>query len=159
MQFEIGDKVVYSPHGAGTVVGADERNGERFLSITIAHSNLTLTVAEAMAKDKGVRRVVDASSAEALVAVLESEPQPLGTDAQARARQASDTHKSGQAAGLADLLRDYRGLTMSGARMTAAEQRTYSAATAMLASEIALATDVEYQAAVERVERALGIDA
>jgi CarD family transcriptional regulator len=159
MEFEVGDKVVYSPHGAGMVTAVDERNGERFLAITIAHSNLTLTVSAAMAKNKGVRHVVDAASAEALVAVLEGEPQPLQTDAQARARQAADTHKRGQAAGLADLLRDYRGLTMSGARMTAAEQRTYSATTAMLASEIALATDVDYDAAVERVERALGIDA
>lgn len=158
MGFQVGDKVMYAPHGAGIVVAESERDGEQFISITIAHSNLTLTVSETMAKDKGIRRVVDASSAEALIAVLESDPQALLGDAQTRSRAASDTHRGGQAQGLADLLRDYRGLTVGGARMTASEQRTYSAATAMLASEIALATDVEYEAAVQRVERALGID-
>lgn len=159
MNFEVGDKVVYSPHGAGVVTAVDERNGERFMSITITHSNLTLTVPMAMANDKGVRRVVDARSAEAIVAALKGDPQPLQADSQARARQASDTHRKANAQELGDMLRDYTGLTMSGTRMTAAEQRTYSAATAMLASEIALATDVEYDAAVARVERALGIDA
>lgn len=162
MSFEVGDKVVYAPHGAGTVISKERREGAHageYLSIRIAHSKMTLMVPADAARDKGVRPVVDATSADALLAALETEPQPLPENPQQRARKATDIQRIGDAQEMADMLRDYHGLQEAGKRLSAGEQRVYVAATTMLASEIALATDTEFQAAVERVERALGIPA
>lgn len=160
MSFEVGDKVVYAPHGAGTVVSRETREGAHageYLSIRIAHSKMTLMVPADAAVDKGVRAVVDPKSADALMAALESEPQPLPENPQQRARKATDIQRVGDAHEMANMLRDYHGLQEAGKRLSASEQRVYVAATTMLASEIALSTDVDFQAAVDRVERALGI--
>lgn len=161
MTFEVGDKVFYPPHGAGTITAREQREGEHageFLSIEIGHSSMTLTVPIEALDDRGVRPVLAPSELDALVESLESEATPVAGDPQSRTKRANDVQRGGDAHLLAQLLRDYTATAASGRRLIAAEQRACLAMTSMLASEIALSSEIEFDDAVERVEQALGVE-
>lgn len=155
--FSEGDRVVYAPHGAGTVVATKKRegSGEEYLSIRIEHSKLTLMVPAANAEEKGVRRIVDADGAQALLDEIGGDPEPLADNPQMRTRRAQDIVRGGHAIDLAVMLRDYSAVTRGGKRLSATEQRMVATATQMLASELALAEDTDIASATERVEQAM----
>ena len=156
--YEVGDKVVYAPHGAGVVVATTHRDDDfgEYLSIRISQSNMTLMVPAAVAEEKGVRRIVDASTARELLASLSEDGEALPDNPQHRARQGQERTKTGQAEVLASVLRDYTELERSGKKLSATELRTLTSAKTLFASEIALVEDIDLQAAVARVEEALG---
>lgn len=156
--FEVGDKVVYSPHGAGVVVSKEHRNDERgeYLSIRITHSKMTLMVPDSDARSKGVRPVISAKMAKKLLSELSDEGQPLNDNPQHRAREAADKTRTGDAEKLAGILRDYTTLARSGKKLSHTEQKSLMVAKQMLSSELALANDVDINEAAEQVERALG---
>lgn len=156
--YKVGDKVVYAPHGAGVVVATTHRDdafGE-YLSIRISQSNMTLMVPAAVASEKGVRPVIDQSTAQQLLDSLQSGAEALPENPQHRARQGQERTKTGEATVLAGILRDYTGLERTGKKLSATELRTLTSAKIMFASEIALVEDLEIDKALERVELALG---
>jgi CarD family transcriptional regulator len=61
--FQVGDKVVYPHHGAGTVVKKESREvlGEKreYLTIQILHNDMTVNVPCENADKVGLRRVID----------------------------------------------------------------------------------------------------
>jgi CarD family transcriptional regulator len=155
--FEVGDEVVYSPHGAGIVVAKEQRddNFGEYLSIRIAHSKMTLMVPSSAATDKGVRPVMSASAAKKLLKELGNEPNDLPDNPQHRARQTADNQRIGGVEQLAGILRDYAGRVRGGKKLSAAEQKPVANATLLLASEIALALDIPIDKATEKIEAAL----
>ena len=64
--------------------------------------------------------------------------------------------KSGDAEELAAVLRDYTELERAGKKLSATELRTLTSAKSLFASEIALVEDIDIDAALERIEKALG---
>src|SRR3954447_22800090 len=72
--FQVGDRVVYPQHGAGTVVKRETREvlGEQSesLEIRVLASDMTVMVRADRAAEAGIRRVVGPPEVEALVAVL-----------------------------------------------------------------------------------------
>lgn len=158
--FEVGDNVVYAPHGAGVVVGKESRDDDfgEYLSIRVAHSKMTLMVPASVAADKGVRPIITADEADELLGHLGDDPEGLLDNPQHRARRASDQTRVGDATTLMGLIRDYTGRATGGKKLSATEQRTLTTATQMLASEIALAKDIEIADAIQLVETAVGIE-
>ncbi len=61
--YEVGDKVVYPHHGAGTVVKREVRDvlGQQreYLTIRILHSDMTVNVPCENAEKVGLRKVID----------------------------------------------------------------------------------------------------
>ena len=72
--FDVGDKVVYPHHGAGTVVSKELRTvlGEsrEYLTIQILHNDLTVNVPNENAENVGLRRVIDEDAVERVIGVL-----------------------------------------------------------------------------------------
>jgi len=155
--YDIGDQVVYPPHGAGTVEAKETRDdafGE-YLSIRIAHSKMTLMVPAATAADKGVRPVVSAKAADALLKGLMGDSEELAESPQLRARQAADTTRAGDATGLANALRDYMGRQRNGAKLSAVEKKAIETMKLILSSEIAMAKGMELSEAAAKLDKAL----
>ncbi|MCW2959841.1 MAG: transcriptional regulator, CarD family [Thermoleophilia bacterium] len=159
--FDVGDKVVYSPHGAGIVVARETRDDDKgdYLSIRIAHSKMTLMVPASAATEKGVRPIVSKKDAARLIKELGGEAAELPDNPQHRARQAAEITRGGDADQLASVLRDLRGRVRGGKKLSATEQRTFTTAQLTLASEIALATDIKIEDAVVKLDEALGVEA
>jgi len=156
--YAVGDKVVFAPHGAGVVIATEHRDdawGE-YLSIRIANSTLTLMVPAAAAEEKGVRPILDDKGVKALLTSLAEDPQALPENPQDRARRANERLRSGKTDILAGIVRDYTGLERGGKKLTATEMGALNNAKNTLAAEIALATDIAPDAALERLELALG---
>ena len=72
--FDIGDKVVYPHHGAGTVVRKEKREvlGEtrEYLTIQILHNDMTVNVPCENAERVGLRTVIDQRTVTMVVRVL-----------------------------------------------------------------------------------------
>src|SRR3712207_9283140 len=72
--YDIGDKVVYPHHGAGTVVKKESRTvlGEEreYLTIQILHNDMTVNVPSENAEKVGLRKVIDEEMVERVLGVL-----------------------------------------------------------------------------------------
>lgn len=158
MGYQVGDKVVYGAHGAGVVVDSVYRDDDfgEYLSIRIAQSNMTLMVPAKVAHEKGVRPVIKKTRAKQLLGSLKEEGSELPDNPQHRAREGVERTKSGDAEELAAVLRDYTELERAGKKLSATELRTLTSAKSLFASEIALVEDIDIDAALERIEKALG---
>ena len=66
--FDVGDKVVYPHHGAGTVIKKEKREvlGEtrEYLTIQILHNDMTVQVPTENADRVGLRKVIDENTVE-----------------------------------------------------------------------------------------------
>lgn len=156
--YKVGDKVVYAPHGAGIVVETIHRDDDfgEYLSIRIARSNMTLMVPASVAGEKGVRPVIGTTKARKLLGSLKDEGSALPDNPQHRARDGQERTKTGDAEQLANVLRDYTELERAGKKLSTTELRTLTSAKQLFASELALIEDIELDAALERIELALG---
>ena len=69
--FEVGDKVVYPHHGAGTVVKREKREvlgqTREYLTIKILHNDMTVNVPTVNAEMVGLRWVFDQEMVEVVV--------------------------------------------------------------------------------------------
>lgn len=158
--YKVGDKVVYAPHGAGVIVETTYRDDDfgEYLSIRIAHSNMTLMVPAKVADEKGVRPVIAATRAKQLLKSLKDEGGQLPDNPQVRTRDGIERTKSGDAEVIAAVLRDYTELERGGKKLSATEARTLTQAKSLLAGELALVQDIEVNDALVRIEDALGND-
>jgi CarD family transcriptional regulator len=156
--YKVGDKVVYAPHGAGVVVETTYRDDDfgEYLSIQIAHSNMTLMVPAKVADEKGVRPVIANTRAKQLLKSLKDEGDKLPENPQARTREGIERTKSGDAEEIVAVLRDYTELERGGKKLSATEQRTLTQAKSLFAGELALVEDIAVNDALVRIELALG---
>jgi len=145
--FEVGDTVVYPPHGPGVVVDSPETDGQRMLTIRIARSNLTLSVPEAAAADRGVRATVTPDELDTLLASLSAAPEALHDSPQVRTRTAAEVERSGDAHRLAAAIRDYDARQRGDGKLTAPERKVLETARRTLANEIAFVRDIDLEAA------------
>ena len=72
--FDVGDKVVYPHHGAGTVVSKETRivlgDEREYLTIKILHNDMTVNVPSENAEKVGFRWVIDQEMVEVVVKAL-----------------------------------------------------------------------------------------
>ena len=72
--FEIGDKVVYPHHGAGTVIKKEKREilgqTREYLTIQILHNDMTVNVPVENAEQVGLRTVIDEDLVNTVVKAL-----------------------------------------------------------------------------------------
>lgn len=157
-EYQVGDKIVFAPHGAGTIVKTtyqDDEFGE-YLSILINHSNMTLLVPSDTAEEKGVRAVIAPKRAQSLLRSLQEDGASLPENPQMRTREGLERTKSCDADEIAGVLRDYTELERGGKKLTAAEQRTLDKAKSLMAGELSLVEDIALSEALARIELALG---
>ena len=56
--YEVGDKVVYPHHGAGTIVKKESRDAREYLTIQIIHNDMTVMIPTDSADRAGLRKVI-----------------------------------------------------------------------------------------------------
>ena len=153
--FDIGDKVVYPHHGAGTVVKKEKREvlGEvrEYLTIQILHNDLTVMVPCENAGKAGLRRVIDEEEIKKVTAVLTDEVSDMPKNWNRRFKYNREKIKTGDVFELAEVVRNLAIREMEKGLSTG-EKQMYTRAKKILASEFMYALDKDEDGAEEYID-------
>ena len=107
--FNVGDKIVYPMHGAGTIDSIEEKDilGEKqSYYILKMPSDVKVMIPTAKAEEVGVRNIIDKQSAEKVFKVLSQDETEMEKNWNKRYRDNMDKMKSGDIYEVADVVRN-----------------------------------------------------
>jgi CarD family transcriptional regulator len=137
--FEIGDKVVYPHHGAGTVVTKEKRivlgEEREYLTIKILHNDMTVNVPCENAEKVGLRWVIDEQMVEVVVGALTGFSTEMPKNWNRRFKHNRDKMKTGDILELAEVVRNLA-LRDHDKGLSTGEKQMYVKAKKILASEL-----------------------
>jgi CarD family transcriptional regulator len=156
--FDIGDKVVYPHHGAGTVVSKDERvvlgQKREYLTIRILHNDMTVNVPTENAERVGLRWVIDQQMVEVVVKALSGGSTDMPKNWNRRFKHNRDKMKTGDILELAEVVRNLA-LRDHEKGLSTGEKQMYVKAKRILASELMYAKDMSEDEAHDWLEEIL----
>ncbi len=156
--FDIGDKVVYPHHGAGTVVSKDVRvvlgQEREYLTIRILHNDLTVNVPCENAEKVGLRWVIDQDMVEVVVVALLGGSTEMPKNWNRRFKHNRDKMKTGDILELAEVVRNLA-LRDHEKGLSTGEKQMYVKAKKILASELMYAKHMSEEDAHAWLEEVL----
>ena len=156
--FDVGDKVVYPHHGAGTVVSKELRTvlGEsrEYLTIQILHDDLTVNVPNENAEKVGLRRVIDEEAVESVIGVLHGSGTTMSKNWKQRFKYNRGKMKTGDVFELAEVVRDLS-LREQDKGLSTAEKQMFVKAKRIMSSEFMYAKDMDEEQTAEWFDEVL----
>jgi CarD family transcriptional regulator len=156
--YEVGDTIVYPPHGAGRVENKECKDvlGEErvYLTIRILHSDMTLMVPADGADEAGLRHVVDEDGLERLEALLEGEQSEESGPFSRRFRQNREKIRTGDVFELGEVVRNLT-IRDRDKPLSTGERQMLSSAKRILASEVGYARATDEQEATDWIDGVL----
>ena len=156
--FDVGDKVVYPHHGAGTVekkevkvVLGEERE---YLTIRILHNEMTVNVPVDNCEKVGLRGVIDLEMVEVVQKVLLGGSTEMPKNWNRRFKHNRDKMKTGDILELAEVVRNLA-LRDHEKGLSTGEKQMYVKAKKILASELMYAKNMSEDEALEWLEMTL----
>ena len=156
--FDVGDKVVYPHHGAGTVekkevkvVLGEERE---YLTIRILHNEMTVNVPVDNCEKVGLRGVIDLEMVEVVQKVLLGGSTEMPKNWNRRFKHNRDKMKTGDILELAEVVRNLA-LRDHEKGLSTGEKQMYVKAKKILASELMYAKTMSEDEALEWLEETL----
>ena len=139
--FNVGDKIVYPMHGAGVIDSIEEKNilGEKqSYYILKMPGEVKVMVPTAKAEEIGVRNIIDKSSADKVIGVLEQDETVMDKNWNKRYRDNMDKMKSGDIYEVADVVRNLS-FKQKEKGLSTGEKKMLSNAKQILVSELVVA--------------------
>ena len=139
--FNVGDKIVYPMHGAGTIESIEEKDilGEKqSYYILKMPGEVKVMVPTAKAEDIGVRNVIDKESASKVFTLLEHDTTDTQLNWNKRYRDNMDKMKSGDVYEVADVVRNLS-FKQKEKGLSTGEKKMLTNAKQILISELVLA--------------------
>ena len=156
--FDVGDKVVYPHHGAGTVVSKDVKivlgEEREYLTIRILHNEMTVNVPVDNCEKVGLRGVIDLEMVEVVVKVLLGGSTEMPKNWNRRFKHNRDKMKTGDILELAEVVRNLA-LRDHEKGLSTGEKQMYVKAKKILASELMYAKEMDEEQAHEWLEEVL----
>jgi CarD family transcriptional regulator len=144
--YEVGDKVVYPHHGAGTIVSREPKvvlGVEReVLTIRILHNDMTVTVPVDSAEKVGLRGVIDEETVQLVVKALTGGGTVMPKNWNRRFKHNRDKMKTGDIFELAEVVRNLS-LRDHEKGLSTGEKQMFVKAKKILASELMYAKGME----------------
>lgn len=150
--FGVGDKIVYPMHGAGVIDSIEEKDilGEKqSYYILKMPGEVKIMVPTAKAESIGVRNIIDKSSADKVIGILEKDETEMDKNWNKRYRDNMDKMKSGDVYEVADVVRNLAFKQKEKGSLSTGEKKMFSNAKQILISELVLAE----HASAEEVEQ------
>jgi CarD family transcriptional regulator len=148
--YEVGDKVVYPQHGAGVVVGREQRAvlGEEreYLTIRIFASDMTVMVPADGTDAAGIRPVIGSEEIDLVLSGLRGEEVAIAGNWNRRFKHNRDKMRTGDVLELVEVIRNLLNRSLS-KPLSSGERQMLSRAKRILASEIQYAKDLDEQGA------------
>src|SRR5918992_3345279 len=137
--YDIGDKVVYPHHGAGTVVKKEVRDvlGQKreYLTIKILHNDMTVNVPSENADQVGLRKVIGEDMVKVVVKALTGGGTQMPKNWNRRFKHNRDKMKTGDILELAEVVRNLS-LRDHEKGLSTGEKQMFVKAKKILASEL-----------------------
>ena len=156
--FDIGDKVVYPHHGAGTVVRKEKREvlGEtrEYLTIQILHNDMTVNVPCENAERVGLRTVIDQRTVAMVVRTLSGGSTEMPKNWNRRFKHNRDKMKTGNIFELAEVVRNLA-VRNNEKGLSTGEKQMFVKAKKILASELMYAKDMNEEEAAAWLDEVL----
>ena len=153
--FQVGDKVVYPQHGAGTVVQRELRTvlGEEceYLTIRVLASDMTVMVRADRAEAAGIRGVIGTAEVDAVIAVLRGDDVAIPGNWNRRFRHNQEKMRSGDVLELAEVIRNLNHRSADKG-LSSGERQLLARAKSILASELQYALDIEEPEALHYID-------
>ena len=144
--YEVGDKVVYPHHGAGTVVKREVREvlGQKreYLTIRILHSDMTVNVPCENAEKVGLRKVIDEETVGRVLTALTGDGTTMPKNWNRRFKHNRDKMKTGDIFELAEVVRNLS-LRDHEKGLSTGEKQMFVKAKKILASELMYAKGMD----------------
>ena len=144
--YEVGDKVVYPHHGAGTVVKKEQREvlGQKreYLTIRIEHNDMTVQVPAENAEKVGLRTVIDEDMVTVVVKALTGNGTQMPKNWNRRFKNNRDKMKTGDILELAEVVRNLS-LRDHEKGLSTGEKQMFVKAKKILASELMYAKGMD----------------
>lgn len=158
MNLEVGETVVYPHHGAATIEEIKKRviKGEErtYLKLNVSQGDLTIEVPAENVELVGVRDVIDEKGLDEVFDVLRAPITEEPTNWSRRYKSNQEKLASGDVIKVSEVVRDlWRRDQDKG--LSAGEKRMLAKARQVLVSELALAEDIDEDAANERLDGVL----
>lgn len=153
--YEVGDKVVYPHHGAGTILKKEVKDvlGQRreYLTIQILYNDMTVMVPTENADRAGLRKVISQEAVEDVIAVLHDVGSQMPKNWNRRFKHNRDKMKTGDIYELAEVVRNLsiRDLDKG---LSTGEKQMFGRAKKILASELMYARDMSEDDAAEYLD-------
>lgn len=158
LTFEVGDKVVYPHHGAGTVTKKEKRDvlGEKreYLTIQIMHNDMTVMVPVDSAGKAGLRKVITRTDVNDVIEVLRRDETQMPKNWNRRFKYNREKIKTGDIFELAEVVRN---LSIREAQkgLSTGEKQMFNRAKKILASELMYARGLDEEEADKYLDELL----
>jgi CarD family transcriptional regulator len=156
--YDVGDKVVYPHHGAGTIVKKEKREvlGQQreYLTIKILHNDMTVQVPSENADKVGLRRVIGEKEVGVVLKALTGVSTEMPKNWNRRFKHNRDKMKTGDIYELAEVVRNLA-LRDGEKGLSTGEKQMYVKAKKILASELMYAKNMSEDEALEWLEMTL----
>ena len=156
--FDVGDKVVYPHHGAGTVVKKEKREvlgqTREYLTIQILHNDMTVNVPVENAEQVGLRTVIDEDLVNTVVKALTAGESEMPKNWNRRFKHNRDKMKTGNIFELAEVVRNLA-VRNNEKGLSTGEKQMFVKAKKILASELMYAKDMNEEEAAAWLDEVL----
>ena len=152
--YEVGDKVVYPHHGAGTVVRKEERDEREYLTIQIIHNDMTVMIPSDSADRAGLRKVIGEETVEEVLGVLGGDGTKMPKNWNRRFKHNRDKIKTGDIYELAEVVRNLA-IREHEKGLSTGEKQMFTRAKKILASELMYALEMEETEAEQHLDTLL----
>ena len=162
MVYNVGDKVVYPHHGAGTVIKKEKRDvlGQKreYLTIQILHNDMTVMVPVDSADKAGLRKVIAKNDVDEVIAVLRQDETKMPKNWNRRFKHNREKIKTGDIFEMAEVVRNLS-IREGEKGLSTGEKQMFNRAKKILASELMYARgldEVEADKFLDTVLKELG---
>ena len=156
--YNVGDKVVYPHHGAGTVVKKEKREvlgqSREYLTIQILHNDMTVNVPSENAEKVGLRRVIDEDEVAVVLKALTGGGTQMPKNWNRRFKHNRDKMKTGDILELAEVVRNLS-LRDHEKGLSTGEKQMFVKAKKILASELMYAKAMDEEEAAAWLDEVL----
>lgn len=155
LMFETGDKIVYPNHGAGTIVGIEEKEvlGEtkQYYIMQLPIGEMRVMIPKDNIEDIGIREVIDQGRVDDVFTVLRGEKSEMSQNWNRRFRANTEKIKTGDIFEVAEVVRN---LTLRDIEkgLSTGEKKMLSNSRQILISELVLAEDESEEEIEERID-------
>ena len=157
MRFEIGDKIVYPNHGAGTIIGIETKEilGEekQYYIMELPIGDMRVMIPIDKIDEIGVRGIIDEEEADQILALLKGDQSKMSQNWNRRYRANMEKLKTGDIYEVGGVVRD---LTIRDEEkgLSTGEKKMLSNARQILISELVLAKDMDEEEVIDIIDNA-----
>ncbi|MBF8437987.1 CarD family transcriptional regulator [Halanaerobiaceae bacterium Z-7014] len=157
MRFEIGDKIVYPNHGAGTIIGIETKeilgDEKQYYIMELPIGDMRVMIPIDRIDEIGVRGIIDEEEADQILALLKGDKSKMSQNWNRRYRANMEKLKTGDIYEVGGVVRD---LTIRDEEkgLSTGEKKMLSNARQILISELVLAKDMDEEEVIDIIDNA-----